>query len=121
MKGIGIDIEEVNRIQERCQKQSFLDRVFTGQEQAYCKAKANPEESFAARFAAKEAFMKAAGTGWSSEADFLEIEIQNDPSGQPRIQLNGMALTFFEKKGFSSVLLSISHTPLTAVAVVIIL
>ena len=121
MKGIGIDIEEVERLKVRCQKPSFLDRVFTLDEQAYCQSKTNPEESFAARFAAKEALMKAFGTGWSSEADFLEIEIKNDPSGQPVLVLHGMAKAFFENKGYSNVLLSLSHTPLTAVAVVIIL
>lgn len=120
MKGIGIDITEVERIAEKCQKPGFVRLVFTAEEEAYCNAQGNCFPSFAARFAAKEAYMKAVGLGWTSEAQFHEIEVLRLESGQPRLILHGGTKAYFEKEGFSDILLTLSHTSQTAVAVVIV-
>ncbi len=121
MRGIGIDIEEVDRVAAKCRKQAFMELVFTAGEQAYCLGKGKAGQAFAARFAAKEAYMKAIGQGWSDQAQFHEIEVIHAPSGQPKLVLHGNTRKFFEKEGYSAVFLTLSHTPLTAVAVVIVL
>lgn len=120
MRGIGIDIVEVERIRKKCEKKAFRDLVFTPEEIHYCGKQGNPDECFAARFAAKEAYMKAMGLGWSSNSNFLEIEVFHLDSGQPNIRLSGPTLGHFSKKGYTSILLTLSHTSQTAVAVVLV-
>ncbi|MEB2777822.1 holo-ACP synthase [Algoriphagus sp. D3-2-R+10] len=120
MRGIGIDIVEVARIAQKCQKPSFVKMVFTAEEETYCHAQGNSDQCFAARFAAKEAYMKAIGLGWTSDAQFHEIEIDKLESGQPKLRLHGNTKLAFEKEGFSDILLTLSHTSQTAVAVVIV-
>jgi holo-[acyl-carrier protein] synthase len=120
MRGIGIDIVETARIASRCEKKAFLDLVFTPQEQEYCLARGNSAECLAARFAAKEAYMKAVGLGWSENAEFLEIEIVSTESGKPEIRLHGKSKAHYEANDYSRILLTMSHTSLTAVAVVLI-
>ncbi|MDR7129153.1 holo-[acyl-carrier protein] synthase [Algoriphagus sp. 4150] len=121
MRGIGIDIVEVKRMAQKCQKLSFVKMVFTSEEETYCLAQGNSDQCFAARFAAKEAYMKAVGLGWTSDAQFHEIELYKLESGQPKLRLHGNTKKAFEKEGFSDMLLTISHTSQTAVAVVIVI
>lgn len=120
MRGIGIDIVEIERFETRLEKPAFLKLVFTDAERKNCASKGRRAECFAARFAAKEAYMKAVGLGWSANAEFLEIEITSNELGQPSILLHGKSLDFFVKNGYQSTFLSISHTSKTAVAVVIL-
>ena len=121
MKGVGIDIVEVDRFEKKVSEPTFLDVTFTKNEQDECLLKGNKAEFLASRFAAKEAYMKSIGEGWSSNAQFHEIEVVKNDKGQPQIKLYNQSLTFFEEKGFSDIQLSISHTKTTAVAVVIAL
>ncbi len=120
MRGIGIDIVEIERFENRLDKPAFLELVFTDSERKKCSSKGTTAECIAARFAAKEAYMKAIGQGWSANAEFLEIEIENTDQGQPSILLHGKSLAFYTKQGYQSIFLSISHTSKTAVAVVIL-
>ena len=121
MRGVGIDIVDVARFENRIANQKFLDLVFTLAEQRECLAKGNIAECLAARFAAKEAYMKSIGTGWSSEAQFHEIEIAKSENGQPKIVLHNAAKTYFKENGYLETHLTISHNGNTAVAVVIAL
>lgn len=119
MKGIGTDIVEVDRIASRIGKgQGFRELVFTPLEIAYCEKQVNKYESYAARFAAKEAFLKALGTGYSgSGIHFNEIEVRNDAAGKPDLFLVGNAAPKMEGM---SVLLSMSHVKAFAMATVVI-
>ncbi len=120
IKGLGTDLVEVNRMTGKIKKDSFLKLAFTENEIAYCKSKKYPSQHFAARFAAKEAYMKAIGKGWSKEANFKEIEIQNNEHGAPNLKLKGATLDFFHQSGFNQILLSMSHTDTMATATVIV-
>ncbi|WP_339756396.1 holo-ACP synthase [Algoriphagus aquimarinus] len=120
MRGIGIDIVEVDRMAKKCQKPAFVKMIFTAEEEAYCSAQGNAPQCFAARFAAKEAYMKAVGLGWANDAQFHEIEVYRLESGQPKLSLHGNTKLHFEKEGYSNILLTLSHTSQTAVAVVIV-
>ena len=114
--GVGIDMIEVNRIQEKIEKNNgFKELVFSKNEMNYCEKSANKFEHYAARFAAKEAFLKALGTGLTSEITLNDIEILNDSNGKP--QLNLAANTNIK---YSKIFVSISHLKSIASAVVII-
>ena len=91
VRGIGIDILEIARVGKSIDDlgEAFLQRVFTRGEIAYCSARANRNQHFAARFAAKEAVSKALATGWSGEFAWRDVEIVNAPSGQPMVTLHG--------------------------------
>ena len=91
--GSGIDLAEIGRIQRSMDRygQRFLDRVYTAAEQAYCLRKRKAAESFAARFAAKEAGAKALGTGITHGVNWLEIEVGREPGGRPTLQFHGRA------------------------------
>lgn len=123
MLGIGTDIIEISRIQqaiERHQKKesnTFLNRLFTPQEQAYCLGFSLPAIPFAARFAAKEAVSKALGCGIGKELSWLDIEIAKSPSGKPFVRLSESAKKQHSTKGQFE--LSISHCESYAVAFVI--
>jgi len=109
---------EIRRIQRSMDRYGsrFLDRVFTGAEQAYCLRKRNSAESFAARFAAKEAGAKALGTGISYGVSWLEIEVVREPSGRPSLRFYGRAAQIAARLGFVHAALSLTHTAELAAA-----
>jgi holo-[acyl-carrier protein] synthase len=98
----------------------FLDRVFTAAEQGYCLRKRKSAESFAARFAAKEAGAKALGTGISHGVNWLEIEVAREAGGRPTLQFHGRAAEFAVRLGVSHAALSITHTAALAMAGVVL-
>lgn len=116
--GIGIDVVEVGRIAEAIERhgEAFLARLFTAGERAYCEAQNVPAMHFAARFAAKEAVAKALGTGIGGDAAWLDLEVLRDPSGAPRIALNGDAAEFARAVGITSVQISLTHAKAYAAA-----
>ena len=120
--GTGIDIAEVPRIGESIARfgDRFLRRIFTEEEIRYCGSKANRIERYAARFAAKEASMKALGTGWSRGIRWRDIEVFRQPGGRPTIRFHGKAAEFFTRLGAKNVALSLSHTADQAIASVIL-
>lgn len=118
--GNGIDIIEVERIENSLKNNRFRDKIFTKKEIAYCKSKKKSVESYAARFAAKEAFFKALGTGWRSGFSFLEIEICNNEMGKPILKIAGKIKYYLEDKGKFRFHLSLSHLKEFAIAQVII-
>jgi holo-[acyl-carrier protein] synthase len=120
--GTGIDLIEIGRIQQSMDRygQRFLDRVYTAAEQAYCLRKRKAAESFAARFAAKEAGAKALGTGISHGVNWLEIEVVREPSGRPTLQFHGRAAEFAARLHTTGAALSITHTVEFAMASVVL-
>jgi holo-[acyl-carrier protein] synthase len=120
--GLGIDIAEVDRIERAIRRygQRFLQRVFTPAEIDYCQSKANVFERFAGRFAAKEAAMKAIGTGWRRGVSWRDFEVVREPSGRPIIRFSGVAADFAERLGMKRALVSITHTSAQAIAQVIL-
>lgn len=120
--GTGIDIAEVPRIAQTIARHGdrFLQRVFTEGEIRYCDSKANRIERYAARFAAKEAGMKALGTGWSRGVRWRDIEVSRQPGGRPTIVFHGKAAEFAAQLGAVHVALSLSHTAEQAIAQVIL-
>jgi holo-[acyl-carrier protein] synthase len=119
--GTGVDLAEVPRIQEAIQRygERFLHRVYTTGEIGYVERKANRFERFAARFAAKEAGMKALGTGWRRGVQWKDFEVANLPSGRPTLLLHGEAKAIAAQLGVRQVSLSLTHTRETALAYVI--
>jgi holo-[acyl-carrier protein] synthase len=120
--GSGIDIAEVPRIRHSIERfgERFLGRIFTAAERSYCDSKANREERYAARFAAKEAAMKALGTGWSHGVRWRDCEVVRLPGGRPTMKFYGKAAEFAAKLGGRNVALSLSHTSEQAIAQVIL-
>jgi holo-[acyl-carrier protein] synthase len=120
--GSGIDLIEIERIQQTVDRygQRFLDRVFTAAEQAYCLRKRNSAESFAARFAAKEAGAKALGTGMGQGVNWLEIEVVREPSGRPTIVFHGRAAKHALRLRVDHAALSLTHTRELAMAYVVL-
>ncbi|MDB5172155.1 MAG: holo-(acyl-carrier-protein) synthase [Phycisphaerales bacterium] len=119
MIGHGIDIVETARIRKLVEQhgQHFLDRVFTPLEQSYCaRSERRAFEHLAGRFAAKEAVLKVLGTGWRGGIAWTDIEIQREPSGQPRIVLTGECLRIATEQGITRWLISISHIETHATA-----
>ena len=119
--GSGIDLVEIERIQRSIDRygQRFLDRVYTPAEQAYCRRKRNSAESFAARFASKEAGAKALGTGISYGVNWLEFEVVREPSGRPTLELTGRAAQRAGRLGIAGISLSLTHGKDIALAVVV--
>ncbi|MCY7346526.1 MAG: holo-ACP synthase [Pyrinomonadaceae bacterium] len=119
---IGIDIIEVYRIRETLSRTPrFVERVFTMRERQYCEAKgAASAQSYAARFAAKEAFLKALKTGWRGKITWHDIEISSGENGVPSLNIAGEARTILENLGADQIHLSLSHTTDHAVAQVIL-
>jgi holo-[acyl-carrier protein] synthase len=119
---IGIDIVEVYRIRETLGRTPrFAGRVFTERERAYCDSKGvAAAQSYAARFAAKEAFLKALRTGWRGKITWHDMEILNDEQGVPVLDVTGEARELLKKLGADRIHLSISHTSEHAVAQVIL-
>jgi len=120
--GIGVDLEEVSRIRDAISRhgQRFLDRVFTEGEIAYVQDKANPYERYAARFAAKEAVMKALGCGWAQGVRWRDIEVINEENGRPTLRLSGVAEEIARQKNCRTPHVSLSHTKNNAIAQVVL-
>ena len=120
--GTGIDIAEVQRIAGSIERfgRRFLERVFTADEIRYCESKANKAERYAGRFAAKEAAMKAIGTGWSRGVTWQDVEVKRIPGSRPTIAFHGKGAEFFNKLGAVRAHLSITHTKDSAMAQVIL-
>ncbi len=120
--GSGIDLAEIGRIQTSMDRygQRFLGRVYTSAEQAYCLRKRKAAESFAARFAAKEAGAKALGTGISFGVSWLEIEVVRESSGRPTLRFHGRAAQIAALLGVTRAALSITHTAELAMASVVL-
>ncbi|MBT3340305.1 MAG: holo-ACP synthase [Planctomycetes bacterium] len=121
--GIGIDIAEVLRVQNAIERggQTFLDKVFTSAEQTECNRRPNPWPHFAARFAAKEAGMKALGTGWTGGVGFLDFEVISDGASAPQLKLHGQAAQRSKDANLPAMRLSMSHTDDLATAIVVVL
>lgn len=119
--GMGIDVAEVGRIQAviESQKERFLRRVYTPDEIAYCEQFKNKFERYAGRFAAKEAAMKALGTGWSRGVRWVDVEVVRQRGGRPTLSLKGEAQKIADALGATHIALSITHTSEQAFAQVI--
>jgi holo-[acyl-carrier protein] synthase len=120
--GTGVDLAEVPRIKASIERFGvrFTERIYTPAEIAYVERKANRYERYAARFAAKEAGMKAIGTGWSYGVRWQDFEVANLPSGKPTLRFHGKAAQIADKLGVRSVSLSITHTAELGMAHVIL-
>jgi holo-[acyl-carrier protein] synthase len=120
--GTGIDVAEVGRIAESIERFGlrFIRRVFTEGEIRYCDSKANRAERYAARFAAKEAAMKALGTGWNHGVRWRDVEVSREPGCRPTIQFHGKAAEFAARLNTKNISLSLSHTREQAIASVIL-
>jgi holo-[acyl-carrier protein] synthase len=119
--GLGVDIAEVDRVRAAIERrgEAFLKRLFTPREMAYCETHRNRYERYAGRFAAKEAAMKALGTGWRRGVRWIDIEIVRLPSGKPSLELSGRAREFAERLEVKNISLTITHSGNTALAQVI--
>jgi holo-[acyl-carrier protein] synthase len=119
--GMGIDVAEVPRLKRviEMQRERFLNRVYTEGEIAYCEQFKNKYERYAGRFAAKEAAMKALGTGWSRGVRWKDVEVVRERGGKPTILLKGEARKIADQLGVRNIALSISHTAAQAIAQVI--
>jgi holo-[acyl-carrier protein] synthase len=119
--GLGTDLIETRRLQESIDRfgDRFLARVFTAGEIAYCTRKKNAAESFAARFAAKEAGAKALGTGISHGVSWKEFEVRREASGKPTLHLDGRARELAEAMGIKRIQVSLTHSREWAMAVVV--
>lgn|SRR5487761_1320016 len=120
--GIGIDMIEIARIEETISRfgERFLHRIYLPGEIRYCLRKHNSAESFAARFAAKEAAAKALGTGIQSGVGWQEIEVVREPSGRPCLRLHGRAASIASSLGANHFLVSLTHTRTHAMAQVLL-
>jgi holo-[acyl-carrier protein] synthase len=120
--GTGVDLAEVPRIRASIERfgARFVDRIFTPAEIAYVERKANRFERYAARFAAKEAGMKAIGTGWKRGVTWKDFEVTNLPSGKPTLKLHGVAGAIAAKLGVRNISLSLTHTAELGMAHVIL-
>jgi holo-[acyl-carrier protein] synthase len=110
--GMGIDIAEIDRIEAAITRHGvpFLERLYTPTEIAYCERHKHKYERYAARFAVKEAVMKALGTGWSRGVRWRDIEVVNQPSGKPTLRLAGVAGELAERLGVKHISISITHS-----------
>lgn len=119
--GIGTDLVDVERLAEKLEKKTgFKELVFSADEILYCEARTFKYEHYAARFAAKESFLKAIGTGWRNGTAFNEIEIFNDEQGKPELRFLGITAKTVEGLKVSKIFVSLSHIKTMASAIVII-
>lgn len=118
--GIGIDVCEVGRVRRLLEKDRdrFVRRVFRKGEAAYCDARRLPEMHYAARLAAKEAFLKAVGSGW--KLGWTQVEVVRGDSGKPDLALSGKAASVVQGRGVAKIHLTLTHTRESALAVVIL-
>jgi holo-[acyl-carrier protein] synthase len=119
--GLGIDLEEVERVQGAIERQGerFLKRIYTEKERAYCEQFKDKYERFAGRFAVKEAAMKALGTGWSRGVRWVDVEVVRQRGGRPSLALKGEARKIADAMGVKHIAVSITHTSEQAIAQVI--
>ena len=119
--GSGVDLAEVARIRDAIMRygERFVKRIYTEHEISYVERKANRFERYAARFAAKEAGMKALGTGWRRGIRWKDFEVANLPSGRPTLLLHGQAKSIAEHLGVKQISLSLTHTADNGLAYVI--
>ena len=115
MYSTGIDIASIERVKKSVNDDAFLDRLLTDSEREYIFSKRHPYKHIAGRFAAKEAVMKALGTGWSKGIGWKDIEVANAPDGRPEVRLHSSTAVMYEK-----ILLSISYADGLAVAFAVI-
>jgi holo-[acyl-carrier protein] synthase len=119
--GIGTDLIEVSRIQKVMERQiGFRDKIYTPGEISYCESKKNKYQHYAARFSAKEAFLKAIGTGWRFGLRFADIDVYHDEYGKPLIRLYGKAEELAKREAIINIHVSLTHIKEYANAVVII-
>ena len=120
--GLGLDISEIDRIEAALTRHgaAIVQRLYTPDEAAYCESYKNKFERYAGRFAAKEAGMKALGTGWRGGIAWRDFEVTNLKSGRPTLAFHGKAAELAEKMGVRNVALSITHTSVQALAQVIL-
>ena len=120
--GTGVDLAEVPRIRAAIERHGgrFIERIYTPPEIAYVERKANRFERYAARFAAKEAGMKAIGTGWRRGVTWRDFEVVNLPSGRPTLRLHGVASEIAQQLGVRQIWLSLTHTAELGMALVIL-
>ncbi len=118
IRGIGTDFIETQRIRNSLRKNAdrFIKRILTQAEQAYVAEKIDPAPYVAARFAAKEAILKALGTGLAKGINWTDMEILRDGSGAPSVKLSGQAKTIAQEKGIKTIHISLSHTQNAALA-----
>jgi holo-[acyl-carrier protein] synthase len=119
--GLGLDIAEIDRIEAAIARHGapFLERLYTPREVSYCEKHRNKFERYAGRFAAKEAAMKALGTGWRHGVRWRDIEVVREPSGKPTLHLEGVAREFADRMGVKSISITITHSGNFALAQVI--
>jgi holo-[acyl-carrier protein] synthase len=119
--GLGTDLIEIARIERSVERfgDAFLQRIFTSGEIAYCQRKKNAAESYAARFAAKEAGAKALGTGISRGVSWREFEVRREPGQRPELHLSGRAAEIAGRLGIRRLALSLSHSRDISIAVVV--
>lgn len=119
--GLGLDIAEIDRIEAAIGRHGapFIERLFTPAEVAYCESHKNRFERYAARFAAKEAAMKALGTGWRHGVRWRDIEVTREAEGKPVLCLAGVARELADRLGVKNISLSITHSGNLALAQVI--
>jgi len=119
--GVGIDMIEVERVKQYINNDAgFREMIFSANEIAYCESRKNKFEHYAARFAAKEAFFKALGSGWAEGTNFNEVEIINNMEGRPELSLLGSTQKMLYALEIIKILVSLSHLKTLATAVVII-
>src|ERR1700739_1551339 len=119
--GLGIDLEEVQRVQGAIERQGerFLKRIYTEKERAYCEQFKDKYERYAGRFAVKEAAMKALGTGWSRGGRWVDVGVVRQGGGRPSLELKGEARKIADAMGVKNIAVSITHTSEQAIAQVI--
>ena len=121
MLGIGCDLADVERMEKAITRRGFKERVFTPEEIDYCTGPhGDRAQSYAARFAAKEAFLKAIGTGLRGGGQLTEIAVINDELGKPELHVKGYFAEYIKKLGVKKIHLTLSHTATTAMAVVML-
>jgi holo-[acyl-carrier protein] synthase len=118
--GIGVDIVKIDRIDKAGKHEGFLERLFTDREREYCSRQKFPAQHYAARFAAKEAVLKAIGTGWSAGIKWTDMEVLHGEGGGPIVNLSGRVKDLIDLKGVKVVFLSYSHDEGYAVAHVVL-
>ncbi|MEI6747679.1 MAG: holo-ACP synthase [Bacteroidota bacterium] len=119
--GVGTDIIEVNRVKAVMESDiGFRDKIFTEGEIVYCEKMKNKQQHYAARYSAKEAFLKALGTGWRFGIRYADIDVFHDLLGNPHIRLYGKAEELAQKENISKIHVSLSHVMEMATATVIL-
>jgi len=122
VKGVGVDIVRIERMRIACSRrtQRFLGRIFTPQEIGYCYEQKEPYSHLSARFAAKEATLKALGIGWGRGAKWTDIEISRDERGAPVLNISGALEERMRERGVKESMTSLSHTGDYAIAIVVL-